>query len=192
MKFTLYDASNGRVLQGGTADDPYCFAQDGQAVLDGFSHFSGWITGGLHCTQPAQPSRHHTFDWTTKTWQDLRTLQDLQDEQWEAIKQAREAALAAPLITPYGVFDADPVASANIIKSVLLANNLTALGYPVAIDFTLYDNSVVVLDAPAMVQVGLLLAAREQEIRAHATALRAQIESATTVQAVAAVAWQPL
>lgn len=108
---------------------------------------------------------------------------------WTDIKLAREAALAAPLQTAYGTFDATPAASANIIKSVLLANNLSAMGQPVAIDFTLANNTVVTLDAAAMIAVGLTLAGREQTIRAKATTLRAQIEAATTQAQVEAVVW---
>lgn len=146
-------------------------------------------THNVSMAKAARPSPDHVFNYTTKLWMDPRTLADHKATQWAIIKAAREAALAAPLITPYGVFDATPDASANIIKSVLLANNMVALGYPVAINFTLADNTVVVLDATGMVQVGLVLAAREQTIRAKATTLRARIEAATSVVDVAAVVW---
>lgn len=131
----------------------------------------------------------HVWNWDAQAWQDPRTLADLKADKWAEVKQARETALAAPLVTPFGVFDADEKGSANIIKSVLLANNLAALGYPVAIDFTLADNTQVVLDAPAMVQVGLLLAGREQTIRAHATVLRGQIDAADSPEALETFAW---
>lgn len=138
---------------------------------------------------PSQPDAHHVFDWATKVWQDLRTLQDFKNAKWAEIKKARDAAIAEPLITPMGVFDADATGSTNIFKSVLLANNLTALGSPVAIDFTRFDDTVVVLNAAAMVQVGLLLAEREQLLRQLATQLRALIDAAPTAAFVQSITW---
>jgi hypothetical protein len=136
-----------------------------------------------------QPSVNHQFDYITRQWTDPRTLVELKTAKWVAIKQSREAALAEPLSTPYGVFDAGPSASASIIKSVLLANTLASLSLPVSIDFTLANNTVIALDAQSMVQVGLALAAREQAIRATATALRTMIDATTTAAALDLITW---
>lgn len=147
-------------------------------------------TGNL-ARMPERPSRAYVFDYAAKQWQDPRTLQDCQAAKWVEIKRARQAALNAPLVTPFGAFDADSAGQDNISRGVLLANNLAALGYPVAINFTLHDNSVKVLDAPAMVQVGLLLGGRVQLIRDKATALREQIDAATTAAHLDAITWDP-
>lgn len=161
--------------------------REGEAIY-GVDYFDGLVARPI----PPTPTPYHRFNYTTKQWEDPRTLQDRKDAKWSEIKQAREAAIDSPLITPYGVFDAYPDASANIIKSVLLANNLVGLGYPVAIKFTLADNTVVTLDATGMVQVGLMLAAREQTLRAKATALRAQIDAAQSLAVLDAVVWTVL
>lgn len=136
----------------------------------------------------ARPAHTCRWDNALMAWVDLRDLAALKADKWAEVKQAREAAQTAPLVTPFGVFDADEAAQSNITRAVLLANNLLALGYPVAIDFTLHDNSVRVMDAPAMVQVGLILGGRVQTVRAHATVLRAQIEAASA-EALALLAW---
>lgn len=136
-----------------------------------------------------KPSNQHTFNFATKQWQDPRTLQDLKDAQWTLIKQAREAALTAPLTTSFGIFDADEKAQASITKSIMLLQTLEALGTPGSVDFTLADNSVVVLTLTQMVEVGLTLGAREQAVRATATARRVQIEAATSQVEVEAVTW---
>ncbi|MBC7618011.1 MAG: DUF4376 domain-containing protein [Candidatus Saccharibacteria bacterium] len=189
MKFTIYDTATGRVLYGGETQDPSVLVQPGQAVLPDQDFTNGWIADGVNYPLPAVPTPFHVFNYTTKQWEDPRTLQDRKDAKWAEIKQAREAAIDSPLITPYGVFDAYPDASANIIKSVLLANNLVDLGYPVAIDFTLADNTVVTLNATGMVQVGLVMAAREQAARTKATTLREQINSATSDVQVGQIVW---
>ena len=73
--------------------------------------------------------------------------------------------------------------------SVLLAQTLTELGQPVAIAFTLADNSVVTLDLAAMKTVGLTLGAKVQTARATATSLRASINAATDIPTVEAISW---
>lgn len=166
-------------------------AQPGETALAGSgTDRTHYVAGGVltayakaqaaaRLQRPAYPCR---WDNTAMAWLDLRDLAQLRADKWAEVKAAREAALAAPLATPLGTFDADERGSASIVKSVLLANNLSALGYPVAIDFTLADNSTVVLDAAAMVQVGLALASREQLLRARASVLREQIASASAAE----------
>lgn len=191
MNFIIYDQL-GKILRTGACPEEFLDlqAQKDEYCLPGLVDSSrNYILAGAIVIMPPKPTTNHVFDYAVKSWVDPRTLGEQKSAQWTRIKQAREAALTAPLSTPYGVFDADEAASASILKSVLLANNLAALGQPVAIAFTLADNTVVVLDAGQMVRVGLLLAAREQTIRATATALRTRIEQATTPAEVEAVAW---
>ena len=138
---------------------------------------------------PPSPSSEHVFDYATKTWVDPRTLLQLKDAKWEDIKLARDAAIHAPLATPYGMFDADAASGFKITQAVLLANNLTDMGQPVEIDFTLADNSTVTLSASQMIQVGLLLGGREQQLRARATAIRVQIYAATSQTQLDAMGW---
>lgn len=144
---------------------------------------------GVPTLMPVRPSLHSIFDHTIKQWVDPRTLQEFKTSKWVEIRTAREDAIARPLITPFGVFDADEKASVKISQAVLLANTLFAMNQPVAIDFTLADNTVVRLDAAKMVQVWLLLASREQAIRATATLLRTQINNATTQAVVEDIIW---
>lgn len=180
---TIATSEESLVLPLELADYLVALAPEG---LDTSAHYVD--ESGMVCAMPARPGSHHAFDWAAKEWADPRTLQDLRDAKWAEIKQARAAAFTAPLVTPFGIFQADDEGQENISRAVLLANNLTALGYPVGIDFTLADDTIRVMNAPAMVQVGLLLGGRVQLIRAHATALRAQIESATADQ-LSEVAW---
>jgi hypothetical protein len=106
---------------------------------------------------------------------EIETLARARQECWERIKRDRAEATAKPLQTPYGVFDAHEEGVNNISRSVLLANNMVALGLPVAINFTLADNTTVTLNAMQMVMVGLLLGQQVLTVRGIATALRAQI-----------------
>lgn len=190
MKFTIYELKSRQVVFGGDCNNPGLLTQVGQAMLLGESHGSGWIDGSdQHHDIPEQPEPYCVWDWKTKTWVDRRTFDALKVDAWERIKSSRTAALSEPLITPFGVFDADAAGQESITRGVLLANNLAALGYPAAINFTLHDNTVKVLSGSAMVQVGLLLGLRVQQIRNIGTALREQINAATTAQALDAITW---
>lgn len=148
-----------------------------------------YVDAGQLCTMPARPGPNHQFNWTTKQWQDPRTLGDFKDARWEIIKAAREAELLSPLITPFGVFDGDAKGQTNISRSVLLANNLTSLGYPVEIEYTLADDTVKLMDAPSMIQVGLMLGMREKAVRNKATSLRTAIGNALDTVALGAIVW---
>lgn len=137
----------------------------------------------------AKPSRYHDFNWTTHQWTDPRTLAQHMDAKWGEIKVAREAAINAPLPTPHGTFDSGPADRTNITDAVLMAQTLTALGQPVAINFTLADNTTATLNASQMIEVGLYLGAKIQAAYATARSLRASIYSAGTIAAVQAISW---
>lgn len=194
MNYTLTDAF-GNVLQDGSCAESEFESQalEGQTVHVGaYTHLDYFdLDTQKFVVRPDRPTPSHIWAAATKEWRDPRTLQALRSAKWAEIKQAREAAFTAPLVTPFGIFQADEEGQKNIERAVLLANNLAALDYPVAINFTLHNDSIRVMDALAMVQVGLLLGGRVQLIRAQATVLRVAIDAAATSAAVAAITWSP-
>lgn len=163
-------------------------AIDWTATSAGGRYLSG--SDGAPVAIPPQPSEHHTFNWTTKQWEDPRTLQDFKETQWATIKQAREAAINAPLVTPYGTFDSDPKSRQNITDAILLLKSLEDLGSPGTIDFTLADDTARTLNTSEMVMVGLLLGQKIQAAHAQARALRGALDLATTKEEVEAITWQ--
>ena len=189
-EFTLYDRETGQVLQSGNCDDPHRLGGDLYAVLLGVRHGDGWIDqGGHHHVIPERPSQHHVWDWGTKAWMDPRTLDDLKAAKWVQIKAAREAAIKAPLVTPYGTFDADADARANITDTILLLQTMEAMGQPGEVDFTLEDNTVLTVTTAQMVMVGLLLGQQVQGAYNTGRLLRGDIKAASTAEEVAAIAW---
>lgn len=164
------------------------------AMCDSRTH---WIDQGTIVayteTQAAakanRPEFPATWSNTTMSWVDTRTLEQTKADRWEVIKAARAAHIDAGLVTPYGQFQTAPLERQNITDAVLLAQTLTAMGQPVAIDWTLADNTVVTLGLPEIVTVGLLLGQRVQEAHAHARTLRAAIDAATTVAEIEAITW---
>lgn len=139
--------------------------------------------------KPERTSPIHYWDAPGKQWVDHRTLNQVKDAQWSFVKSARQAAIEAHLVTPFGTFDADQSSQKAITDSVLMLQTLASIGQPTTIDFTLADNSTVTLDTTQMVTVGLLLGQQTQVAHAQARTLRTQIEAATTIAEVEAVTW---
>ena len=144
----------------------------------------GWIE------TPPKPSYFHVLNMTTLVWEDHRTLQDFKEAQWALIKQAREAAINAPLVTPYGTFDSDPKSRQNITDAILMLKSLEDLGTPTTIDFTLADDTTRTLTTGEMIMVGLLLGQKTQVAHAQSRALRGALDLATTKEEVEAITWQ--
>lgn len=139
--------------------------------------------------KPPQPSKHHTFNWQTKQWQDPRTLQDLQTAQWATIKQARDAAELGPFSCNGMRFDGDLNAQRRLAAYISVSKSAIAAGQPFSAEFTLADNTLVMLSAQDFVGIELAKVQSVAAAFAHATALRAQIEAASTAAQVAAVVW---
>ena len=172
VHYAIVDPS-GKVLVCGrnTADvDPDVFAQANSYV----GSYRG-LTDAQFTAVRESPARRWVYLTESGDISHTEPFELPTDSKWEEIKGLREAALCAPLVTPFGVFDASPISQANILKACQLASTLVTMGQPVAINFTLHDNTVVVMDGQSMVMVGLMLGQREQEIRSHATYLRSRI-----------------
>lgn len=189
-KFTVIESSTGRVMFSGDASEPASLADVDQEVLFDVSLEGGYVLDGVHLLEGNKPSPNYTFNYTTKQWEDPRSLEQFKDAKWEQIKQARAMAISSPLSTPYGTFDADPKARQNITDAILMVQTLEAKGLPSGIDFTLADNEVVTLTASEMAEVGLTLGARVQAAHTQSRTLRTDIYSATTAEEVEAISWQ--
>jgi hypothetical protein len=131
--------------------------------------------------------------WTLQQEQTAApTLEQLKSAKWAQMKDARRAAIRAPLVTPYGTFDADDAARLNIAQTAQFAQTAAQTispGATPAIDFTRYDNTIVTLTAQQMIEVALALANQVQGAYARGRAVRAAIYAATTAAAVEAVTW---
>jgi len=138
---------------------------------------------------PTKPSPNHKFNWLTKQWEDPRTLADLKAAQWTQIKAARETAINAPLETPYGTVDSGPDDRGNITDAVMLLQTMESLGTPITIEFTMFDNTPITLTTAQMVHIGLLLGQKVQAAYVRSQARRAEIDAATTKEAIEAVVW---
>ena len=191
MLYTQYLLSTGEVVGSGwtNTDDTTGLEKEGQGVLAGYEYHGGWIDGGSHFSLPESPSVHCTFNWATKEWQDPRTLQDLKDAKWAAIKQARDAAEFSTFTYNDLVFDGDLNAQRRLTAYISVSKSAIAAGQPFSTDFILADNSLVTLSAQDFVGIELAKVQAVAAAFSHGAMLRNQIELATVVAELTSIAW---
>lgn len=138
-----------------------------------------------------RPSAAHTWNPVTLVWVAPASvpLADLKDAAWTRIKASRESAIDAYLVTPYGTFDCKAKDRTNMTDAVLMLQTLNAIGQPTTIDFTLADNSTVVLTTTEMVTVALLLGQKVQAAHSQARALRTSIDAASSAAELELISW---
>ena len=153
-----------------------------------------WYVEGEVIPLPERPSMQHVFNYSTRVWEDPRTLQDLKDAKWEEVKRWREAATVAPLlVTRFGVFDGDAAGMDNIKSTVLGLREAAEIGAaPATVTWTLNDNSTVDLTPVEFSEIAAMLLARGDAAHQRARVLRDQIEAATTQADLEVVQWEVL
>jgi hypothetical protein len=187
--YTAVPSSEDTYVDGNRYGDLVCreipFESDDQEVLRSWF----WRRSGGWGVRPECPSAHHRWNPEVGAWQDSRSMDELRSARWGEIKAQRDAAEWGGFDTPFGRFDSDPKSQAKIIGAVQLASIAAARGEPFSIRWTLQDNSTVVLDAPAMIAVGVAMGQHIDSVHQIGRAKRAAIEAATTRDAVMAVTW---
>lgn len=142
--------------------------------------------GGDVADIPPQPSPTHTFNYTTKQWEDPRTLADFKAEKWAEIKKAREVVEFGGFVWDGSTFDSDAISQQRIQGLVHIAN----LDPNMTVQWTLADNTTRTLSSTDAVQVGKALAVHVNEAHMNARVLRDAIEAATTPEQVQAISWK--
>lgn len=125
--------------------------------------------------------------WSNKTlsYTDLRALSAIKDQKWAEIKNCRIQAEAGPFIWDGSQFDSDPLSQSRIQGIVQLA----MLNPDLTVNWTLYDNTVRVLTAAELIQVGFALLTFIDGIHARSRKLRSLIDAATTIEEVNNIDW---
>jgi Domain of unknown function (DUF4376) len=116
---------------------------------------------------------------------DTRTLQNVKDDKWWAIKQSRTAAEYAGFTWDGSKFDSDQLSQARITGAVSLA----MMSPTFSIVWTLFDNTTRILNQTDMLQVGGALGTHVATQFAIGVSLREQINAAITKEEVEAVVW---
>lgn len=96
----------------------------------------------------------------------------------DTIKESRDEAQQGGCDTPSGRVDTDTVSQLKITGAVVTAQ-IAPAGW--SIDWTMADNSVVTLDAPAMIAIGLAVSSHVDACHQYGRTLGAALESANTI-----------
>jgi len=113
---------------------------------------------------------------------DLEMLKALR---WAQMKQMRDFAAAQPIDVGGQRFDAD-AKSVDNIRGAIQGMEISGA---TSIAWTLFDNTVATLTLEQLRAVGVAILSRVDACYQRARDLRAQIETATTAEAVAAIVW---
>lgn len=103
---------------------------------------------------------------------------------WERVKIRRDAVINGGAPSPSGAVDSDELSRSNIAGAVLAAVIAQSASQPYSMDWTMLDNSVVTLDAAAMIAVGLAVMGHVNACHDKARLLRAEIEGAADTAAL--------
>lgn len=196
MRFGIYTYSDGkidRVIE--CPDESVAYEQCSQAeqfiympslISNDSTHY---VAGGELVAFPSQPSVRHTWNWSTKTW-DAPDLSVVKEDKWAEIKLKRTEVEQAGFEWDVHTFDSDYLSQQRVqgaaqFATLALVNNIPSW----SIDWTLADNSVITLSAPQMIDVGVTMGNFISSVHGIARTLRDEIESATSVEEIAAVQW---
>lgn len=184
--YTMVDEHGQVVMQGQTLDLPQrpghrTFAE--RAPANTYRNGDAWVA------IPVPPSPLHIFDWPTKNWIDPRTLARAKVTRWSEIKRNRDLLEASGFPYLGKVLDSDERSVQRITTVVQAAQAAIGAGVSFSIVWTCADNSTLALDAMAAIGMPVALAQYADQLHQTAKALRAQIEAATTVAQVEAIAW---
>ena len=138
---------------------------------------------------PPKPAIYAKFDWKAKEWKDPRTLQEVKDDKWASIKAKRDVAEFSTFTFMGIEYDCNEVSRARIQGAVQLASIALTNEMPYSIDWTVADNSTVILDGISMVQLGLALGAFTNNLHVYAKSLRNQIYGTEDKAIIESIEW---
>ena len=187
--YTAYNSTTGQIVSVFN-DDGNTVVQNTPAntlLVEGAFDLEGYIdiASKEFVPMPAKPDSISVFNWTTKLWEDPRSLEDLKNEQWEYIKQIRTQKEQAGFTWNNNIFDSDIVSQQKILGAAQLAT----LDPNYVVDWTLQNNSVITLNAEQVIEVGRALGEHLTQLHLISQQLRQQIDAATNKQQVEAVIW---
>lgn len=195
MNITVFDRSTGQILR--TASVPlgsasYQVRPDVEDWIEGeYRDDLYYMDGYTPVPRPPRPSPHHEFDFTTKTWNDPRTLADLKATKREAINVAWDVADTDHFLFQGQRISADPQSIARIQGTngaVLLVQGLPP-GWPGG--WKTQDNGwIPISDVQTWAAFYGAMLVQGSANFAHAQSLKARVDAAKTPEELAAIpAW---
>lgn len=118
---------------------------------------------------------------------DPRTLEQRQADLWDEVKAKREIIETGTAPTPLGAVQIDEQSKLKINGLVTMAMLAEQQAQTFSEEFTIADNSVVALDAPATIAMGVAVGQFVSDTYARARELRDAIDAATDIAGLEAI-----
>ena len=192
MNITVFHKVTGQILR--TAQVPV-----GMANLQIVGHDEDWLEGTYPDDQfyidsytpvpmGPQPSPAHVFNYTTKQWEDPRTLDDLKAAKNAAINAARLRANQTHFTFAGKQIATDPLSRSDIdgAHGIIVATGALPPGWPGGWK-AINNEYVLIPDVPTWLAFYGAMAAQGTANFARSQALKAQLAAATTPAEVEAV-----
>lgn len=195
MNYLIYDKTNGRVIQMATgpeeAMEGFITEATGVIELTDSNTPTGlvYVDDGGFVSMGERPSPFHSFNYTTHTWEDTRSLSQLKDLKWAEIKAQRDLVEYGPFTYSGMEFDGDVNAQRRLNGYISISKDAIANNQTFTADFILADNSVVTLSETDFVAIELVKIQQVADAFAHAAAKRTLIENASTLNQLNSVLW---
>lgn len=117
-------------------------------------------------------------------------LESLKARKWAEIKAARGTQESAGFtVEGVGTFDSDADSRARIIGAVTAAKIAKDEGQPFSVEWTLADNTAVMLDADQVISVGFAMLTHITSTHEKGRTLRSAITAAEDVDSLNAITW---
>ena len=124
------------------------------------------------------PSRHHTFDYTTKQWIDPRSLDEIKEQKWDAVKSQRAQLEFGGFEYAGNIYDSDQVSQGRIMGAAAAGVDQV---------WTLADNATVELSSSQLQQLYAALQAHIASVHERGRIARQLIFGAETKEEVEAI-----
>ncbi|MEQ1227974.1 DUF4376 domain-containing protein [Acinetobacter junii] len=182
----IYERETGKVLQcvdipseyhENAARDNAFIEIDSDTFKEATTHL-GYVLHGNWCRVPDSPSAAHEYDYTTHVWVDKRTLEEVKDTKWEAIKLERSQIEFGGFEFEGNIYDSDQVSQGRIMGAAAAGIDQV---------WTLRDNTTVNLTASQLQQLYAALQAHIASVHERGRIARQLIFDAETKEQVEAV-----
>jgi hypothetical protein len=151
------------------------------------------VSGQSPRIKPARPSLRHSWDSETGAWVIFtQQVEACRSEARERINSAWKSAEADGFAAYGRVFDSDPRATQRILGASQAALIAKSAGQTININWTCKDNSTLAMDTDMLVQIPIFIATAGATLHAKCQALKAMIDSATTIEEIEAITWATL
>lgn len=116
-------------------------------------------------------------------------LETIKRQKWMEIKQARDLLEFGTFAWNGNIFDGDQLSQQRIGQAAQQAMLAKASEIAYTQEWTLHDNTTIVLSADDMISIALAMGEHINTAHSKARLLRNQLDAATTPEEVSAIAW---